>query len=97
MQQILCRKYDVILTDHITKSERLRGVFSIKNVNKTIDKTISTIDKVSAALDKLDGSNIKLFPGTSKKEYDMLIGKGGKKDYSSLLGKKSKKDYSGLI
>ena len=44
-QDILCTRYDIILTDHLTKDEKLRKVIkkiaknlTIKNVNKGITK-----------------------------------------------------------
>jgi len=44
-QDILCTRYDIILTDHLTKDEKLRKIIkkiaknlTIKNVNKGITK-----------------------------------------------------------
>lgn len=40
-QDILCGRYDIILTDHETKSEKVKRIlkkFNLKNLNKGIDK-----------------------------------------------------------
>lgn len=91
MQEKICKRYNVFLTDHKTKGERLRGILSPKNINKNIDKFQNGITKFTKALDKLDGSKIKIFEGVSQKEYDSLVGKSQKKDYSALLGKRYNK------
>ena len=93
MQEKLCARYTVILIDYKTKSERLRGVFSPKNINKKVDATVNIINKVSKTLEKLDGSKIKIFQGVSQKQYDSLLG-DKKQNYSALMGKR---DYSALV
>jgi len=90
-QEILCRKYNVIIINWIPKKQRV-----INKINHILDKTITTIDKVSNGLKKLDGSKIRIFEGTSQKSYNSLVGTS-KKNYSGLLGKNSKRDYSVLI
>jgi hypothetical protein len=90
-QEILCRKYNVIITDWIPKKQRM-----INKIDRILDGTIIVIDKVSNGLKKLDGSKIKMFEGTSQKSYNSLVGMP-KKDYSSVIGKNSKRDYSALI
>lgn len=90
MQERLCERYIVILTDHKTKN--LKDIFSPKNINKNIDRVQNGIVQFSKALDKLDGSKIKIFQGVSQKQYDDLLG-DKKIDYSGLMGKR---DYSKL-
>jgi len=90
-QEMLCRKYTVILTDWVPKRTRI-----INKVNSILDNTIKGIDKVSKGLEKLDGSKINIFQGVSQKEYNSLVGMP-KKDYSALLGKPDKNRYKGLI
>ena len=94
MQERLCARYVVILTDYKTKGKKLRGIFSPKSINKKVDATVKILDKVSKSLEKLDGSKIKLFSGVSQKEYDSLVGKQSKRDYSPLMGKR---DYKKLV
>lgn len=108
-QEVLCRKYKVILTDHVNRRrvgpmaptplrERIRSIpskITVTNTNKMIDKTISGVNRVSDILDKLDGKNFKMFSGVSQKEYSILVG-SEKKNYSGIMGKRTKRDYSFL-
>lgn len=97
MQQKLTNTYDVILTDHKTRSEKIKGIFTIKNLNKSIDAVSNGTEKFSKALEKFDMKDFKVFQGVSEKDYSSLMS-GSKKDYSALIGSKSKKrDYSKLI
>jgi len=73
-QEILCKKYQVILTDHKTKREKLAGVLShinAKNVNKSIDKFQDITNKMDKGF----------------KEWDKQKQKIGSKDYSFITGK----------
>ena len=97
MQQKLTNTYDVILTDHKTRSERIRGVFTIKNLNRSIDAVSEGTTKFSKALEKFDMKDFNVFQGVSQKDYSNLMS-GSKRDYSALTGHSSKKrDYSKLI
>lgn len=72
-QSVLLRKFDIILTDHQTKSEKIRNIlskFNAKNVNKGIDKfqkATDTMDKAFKEWDKLKRKN--------QKDLSGLIGK----------------------
>lgn len=76
MQELLCLKYDIVLTDYKTRKEKLFQVIdkvNIKNLNKGIDKFnkgISQFSKVVAS-SQPKGKNQKL--GISQREYDKLF------------------------
>ena len=91
--EILLSKYEIILTDYMPKNRRIRGVFTIKNLDNAINKTNNIIDKISKTTNKLDGKNFKIF--ITEKEYRSFQHSAGKRDYSKLIGK-NKKDYSFL-
>lgn len=79
-QQVLCRKYDVILTDHTTKREKLLGILSkinINNLNKGIDKFTDGLDEFSKVTKEMNS-------GLGKKDYSGLMGK--QPDYKRLTG-----------
>jgi hypothetical protein len=105
-QELLCRKYNIILTGHINRKrigpmaptpikEKLVGF--VKNlpskINKeNLDKSIKMIDKGSDALSKgMDDF--------SRSMNELNKGLGGNKDLSGLTGgmNSKKKDYSALI
>jgi hypothetical protein len=45
IQEIMCKKYDIILTDYKTKRQQVISI--LKNINlKNIDKGISTFNKI---------------------------------------------------
>lgn len=89
-QEILCRKYNIIITDWIPKHQRI-----INKVNHILDKTTKGVNKFSKSLEKFDMSNFKIFDGVSQKTYNNLAGMPSR-EYSSLLGNKTKRDYSTL-
>lgn len=81
MQEILCQKYDVRLTDHKTKKEKLFAVidkFNAKNLNAGITKFNHGVDefvKVTKSNNKSKGPSLKgLYSGMSQKEYDSILG-----------------------
>lgn len=92
MQEKLCERYIVILTDHKTKS--LKDMISPKNINQKLDATVKILDKISRTLNSFDGSKIKMFKGVSQREYDDLLG-DKKQDYSALKGKRDYKFLTG--
>jgi len=51
-QQILLKKFDVILIDHQTRSEKARA-FLLKFNQKNLNKGIKVIDKFSKDIDKM--------------------------------------------
>ena len=88
MQEIILKRYDVILTDHKTKKEKLNDIldkFNIENLNKGITKFNKGVDvmvKMTAAPKKKPErkgkkkrkSKSKGF-GISQKEFESVFGK----------------------
>ena len=79
MQEILLKKYNVILTDHMTRKEKvkaqrqkLKKKLTIKNIQKATKAVSNGINSFSR---QMDGFHL----------YD-----GPKKDYSVLMGKPPK-------
>jgi len=76
IQEIMCKKYDVILTDYKTKREQVTEILkkiNLKNINKGIvrfNKIIqdfgNSMEKVTTELDKTSQNNIKIWPDYSK-------------------------------
>lgn len=106
MQEVLLKKYEIILTDYKTKKEKLFAVmdkFNAKNINAGIDKFNKGVDQFSEVLKSTKGM------GISQKDYDSLLPK--KKHAVSFFSepkkRKSRKkqskqkakepDYSALI
>lgn len=53
MQEVLLKRYDVILTDYKTKKEKIFGIidkFNAKNINKGIDKFNKGVDQFSKVM-----------------------------------------------
>ena len=80
-QEILLRKYKIILTDHRTRKEKFNDVFDkiVKaDINKTLNKVTKGIDDFSKMMDSTKGI-------------------GGKpKDLSGLLNTRNTKSYISL-
>ena len=78
IQELLCKKYDVILTDHKTKREQLISVLkkiNLENINKGIEvfnKSVQnfgdSMDKLTTELDKSSKNNIKIWSDLPKNE-----------------------------
>jgi hypothetical protein len=76
LQETLCKKFDIILTDHKTKKEKIFFILdtiNLKNINKGIDtfnKIIQdfggSMEQLTAELDKTSQNNIKIWPEYSK-------------------------------
>jgi len=78
IQEILCKKFDVIITDHKTNKEQL--VLILKNINlKNINKGIVTFNKIiqdfggsmeklTSELDKTSQNNIQIWSDESENE-----------------------------
>ena len=78
IQDILCKKFDVILTDHKTNKEQL--VLILKNINlKNINKGINTFNKIiqdfggsmeqlTLEINKTSLNNIKIWSDMPKNE-----------------------------
>ena len=77
MQELLCIKYDIILTNYKTKKEKLFSIidkFNVKNINTGIDKFNKGVNQFSKVIassqpKKNHSHNI----GISQKEYDKLF------------------------
>jgi len=78
IQEILCKKFDVILTDHKTNKEQLITILqniNLKNINKGIDtfnKIIQdfggSMEQFTSELDKTSQNNIKIWSDEPEKE-----------------------------
>ena len=78
IQEVLCKKYDVILTDHKTNKEQL--VLILKNINfKNVNKGIDTFNKIiqdfggsmeklTSEVDQTPQNNVKIWSDMSKNE-----------------------------
>ena len=90
MQEVLCKKYDVILTDYKTRKERITlliNKINIKNFNKGIDTFNKSLNKFSKTVDSLTGSKSGFNQG--KSTNGTLDKTGYSKD--SLWGKSEEK------
>ena len=78
IQDILCQKFDIILTDHKSKKEKLFGILDGLN-SKNIDKGISAFNKIiqdfgdsmnqlTTELDKSSKNNIKIWSEPTKEK-----------------------------
>ena len=71
LQETLCKKFDIILTDHKTKREKIFSildVINLKNINKGMEifnKSIQSfggsMDKLVADVDKTSSKNVKIW------------------------------------
>jgi hypothetical protein len=78
IQEVLCKKFDIILTDHKTNKEQLILVLkniNLKNINKGIDafnKIIQdfggSMEKLTSELDKTSQNNLKIWSDMPEKE-----------------------------
>jgi len=76
IQEVLCRKFEVILTDHKTTKERLVSILkniNLTNINKGIDtfnKTVQdfgdSMEQFTTELDKKPQNNVKIWSDESK-------------------------------
>jgi hypothetical protein len=76
IQEALCKKFDVILTDHKTKREKtmdILGKINLKNINRgitTVNKIIQdfggSMDQLTSELNKTSQNNIKIWSDDSK-------------------------------
>ena len=78
IQEMLCEKYEIILTNHKTNKEQLVEILkniNLKNINKGIDtfnKMIQafggSVEKLTTELDKTSQNNIKIWSDVPEKE-----------------------------
>jgi len=80
MQEILLKRYDVILLDYKTKKEKLFGIidkFNVKNINKGITKFNKGVDQFSKVM-----GEPKKKPRKSRKKVKKIK----ETDYSFITG-----------
>jgi NACalpha-BTF3-like transcription factor len=56
-QQLLCERYNIILTDHETKGEKTKRIlkkFNAKNVSKVANQIGQSVNEISKALNDMD-------------------------------------------
>jgi len=86
MQELMCKKYNIILTDYKTKREKciifLRKI-NMKNINKGIDTFNKAVQAFGGSMDKLS----KELDGSEKSQSD-----NHKKNLEEIWGKSSKGD-----
>ena len=81
LQEIMCKKYDIILTDHKTKWDQITSILkkiNSKNINKCIDAFSMGVQAFGVSIDELS----KDFESTKKVEPDK-----GKANLEKLWGK----------
>jgi hypothetical protein len=80
MQEVICKKYDVILTDYQTRKEKtisLLNKINIKNFNKGMDVFNKSLNKFSKTVDSL-ASNKSSFTGFNQgKSMEETLGRVG--------------------
>ncbi len=81
MQEVICKKYDVILTDHQTRKEKtisLLNKINIKNFNKGMDTFNKVLNKFSKTVDSLTANASKSsFTGFNQGKSTETLGKTG--------------------
>ena len=88
MQEVLCKKYNVILTDYQTRKEKIISLLNkinIKNFNKGMDTFNKSLNKFSKTVDSLTASASKSsFTGFDQGKNMEGLGKLSKNE---ILGK----------
>ncbi len=90
-QEILLRKYKIILTDHRTRKDKFNDAFDKifkADINKTLNKVTKHLDEFSKMTDSLHGI------GGEKKDLTSLLGTQ-KNMGTSIRGKDSSVSYWG--
>ncbi len=81
VQEMMCKKYDIILTDHRTKKEKQKAFLrklNMKNLNKgitTFNKGVSDFGKMMDQMSSELGKNV----GGKEKDFSFIIPKDKKK------------------
>ena len=89
MQELLCKKYDIILTDYKTKREQIISILkkiNIKNINKGIDIFNNAVQDFGDSMDSITkefSSDIKKSKRASK-----VREKKNKKNLEKIWGKR---------
>ena len=84
MQEVLCKKYEIILLDHKTKKEKFNDIMDKFNF-ENLDKTMTTISKGIDSFAKVVNNEPKK-QGRKRKH----TAKPKEPDYSFLFSKKRK-------
>ena len=101
LQELMCKKYDIILTDYKTKREKITAI--LKKINtKNINKCINTFNKVvqdfGDSMDELTkeiGDSKKEESNRDKENLDKIWGKqGGKSSNNFTIWSDSPKSQS---
>ena len=103
MQEVLCKKYNVILTDYQTRKEKIISLLNkinIKNFNKGMDTFNKSLNKFSKTVDSLtasaskssftdfnQGKNMNEILGKTGFSKDAIWGKPMEDTHSSIWGK----------
>jgi hypothetical protein len=71
LQEMLCKKFDIILTDHKTKREKIFSILdniNLKNIdkgieifNKSIQSFSDSMDKLVSEIDKSSSNDVKIW------------------------------------
>ena len=80
MQEVLCKKYDVILTDYQTRKEKtisLLNKINMKNFNKGMDMFNRSLNKFSKTVDSLTSNKTSFTGFNQSKSMDETLGKTG--------------------
>ena len=91
MQEVLLKRYDVILTDYKTKGEKIKGIlnkFNAENLNKgitTFNKGVDQIVKMTAAPKKTAREGKAKSKKKTKKKESFQFGIS-QKEYESVFG-----------
>ena len=91
-QQLLCEKYNIILTEHETRNEKLKRLskkITLKNLNKGIDKFNHGMDQFNKMIEPT-GKNKEL-KLANYKEMNDLLGSGKKQSFKLHNADKLKK------
>jgi len=97
MQETLCKKYNIILTDHQTRKEKtisLLNKINMKNFNKGMDVFNKSLNKFGKTIDSLTASQSS-FTGFNQGKSTEALGKAGfSKD--AIWGKSNEDMHSSI-
>ncbi len=85
MQEVICKKYDVILTDYQTRKEKIISLLNkinMKNFNKGMDTFNKSLNKFGKTVDSLTKSNSVQDKNTEKRLSYSKEGIWGKESVS---------------
>ena len=98
IQEVLCKKFEIILTDHKTKRQKIFSILdtiNFKNINKgieTFNKMIQafggSMEQLTSELDKTSQNNIKIWSDEPEKEPKLQKSKD-QMNLEKIWGKKN--------